>query len=94
MIKFIKKLSNDTLKNPATGQWSRKNLTGFLSFVYLVFYCTHGLVREKEVHEFVVITFASIAVACLGISSWEKANIIKPSSVEKSDQIKSEDLPS
>lgn len=94
MIKVLQKLTNDTLKNPATGQWSRKNLTGFLSFVYLVFYCTHGLVREKEVHEFVVITFASIAVACLGISSWEKANIIKPSIEKKGNEIKSEDLPS
>jgi hypothetical protein len=96
MIAFFKKLVNDTLKNPNTGVWSRKNLTGFTAFVYLIFYCTHGLIEAKEVHEFVVITFASIAVACLGISSWEKANIIQKVTKDenKTDQINADVMPS
>jgi len=92
MIEFVQTLVNDTLKNPRTGLWSRKNLTGFSAFTYLLWYCTF----ETPVHEFVVITFAGIAVTCLGISSWEKANIIQKivkDEPNKADQINPEDLP-
>lgn len=73
----IQKLVNDTLKNPATGAWSRKNVTGFSSFAYTIYYCTTGQWYDKSVHEFVVLGFLGVAVSCLGISSWEKVNIKK-----------------
>lgn len=72
---MLKQIIDHTLKNPGTGQWSRKNLTGFFSFAYAVYYATYGQVMDKPIQEFVVVSFLSVAVACLGISSWEKANV-------------------
>ena len=76
-MNWVSKIINETLKNPHTGQWSRKNLTGFSSFAYTVYYVTYGQMHEKAVQEFVVIAFLSLAATCLGISSWEKLNLKK-----------------
>lgn len=78
MITFIHTIINHTLKNPATGIWSRKNLTGFGCMVYAMGYCTYGIVMDRTIHEFVVAVFVSASLTCLGISSWEKANIKQP----------------
>lgn len=71
----MSKLIDETLKNPKNGQWSRKNLTSFLAFVFAMFYAGYGLVFEKEIHDFVVIGFLSLTASLLGISSWEKKNL-------------------
>lgn len=65
----------DTLKNPKTNQWSRKSLTGFLCMMFAMGYCTYGVVKEKEIKEFVVAIFVGASLSCLGLSSWEKANV-------------------
>lgn len=70
-----KAIVNDTLKNPSTKQWSRKNLTGFLCMVFAMVYCLYGLIYAKELQEFVVAIFVGASLTCLGISSWEKANV-------------------
>lgn len=66
------KIINETLKNPKTGQWSRKNLTSFTSFVFAMFYAGYGLLFGGEVHDFVVFGFLSLSGGMLGVSSWEK----------------------
>ena len=71
----MNKLIKDTLMNPVTGQWSRKNLTCFLSFMWAIFYSGYGLFFGKDVEEFVVIGFLSLSAGLLGISSWEKKNL-------------------
>lgn len=65
----------DTLKNPKTNQWSRKSLTGFLCMMFAMAYCAYGVAREKEIEEFVVAIFVGASLSCLGLSSWEKANV-------------------
>lgn len=75
--KEIKKLINDTLKNPRTGEYSRKNITGFLAFIVAVVYCMYALVHDKVIQEFVVALFLGTAMTCLGLSSWEKVNVTK-----------------
>ena len=72
-----KAIINDTLKNPKTQQWSRKNLTGFMSMVFAMSYCAYCTRYDKPIQEFVVAIFVSAALTCLGISSWEKANLTK-----------------
>lgn len=78
----FKNIVNDTLKNPKTQQWSRKNLTGFISMIFAMGYCAYGVAFDKPIHEFVVAIFVGAALTCLGISSWEKANI-EPKGDEK-----------
>jgi hypothetical protein len=72
-----KAIINDTLKNPKTQQWSRKNITGFICMVCAIYYCLYGLIYDKTIQEFVVAIFVGASLTCLGISSWEKANINK-----------------
>lgn len=72
------KIVRDTLKNPRTGEWSRKNLTSFFSLLYAMAYPAYGMVFDKTVHEFVVIGFLGLAGGMLGVSSWEKLNLKKP----------------
>jgi hypothetical protein len=72
------KIVRDTLKNPKTGEWSRKNLTSFTSLMFAMAYSAYGMAFDKEVHEFVVIGFLSLAGGMLGVSSWEKLNLKKP----------------
>ena len=67
----------DTLKNPGTNQWSRKNLTAVTSLFYAMWYAAHGLIFCGEVLEFVVFGFLGLAGGMLGVSSWEKFNINK-----------------
>jgi len=74
---MIQKLILETLKNPKTGQWSRKNIAGSMAFAYAVYYCTYGLWEDKQIQEFVVMAFLTFSATCLGISSWEKKNIEK-----------------
>jgi hypothetical protein len=74
----IKKVINETLKNPRNGEYSRKNITGFSCFAVSVIYCMYALVHDKAIQEFVIAIFMSASMACLGISSWEKVNISKP----------------
>lgn len=73
--KSMNKIIEETLKNPKTGEWSRKNLTSFSSFAFACTYSLIGLILEKEVHDFVVIGFLSLTASLLGISSWEKKNL-------------------
>jgi hypothetical protein len=40
-------------------------------------YSLYGMIDEKEVKEFVVIAFLSVATGSLGLSSWEKKNLTK-----------------
>lgn len=76
------KLINDTLKNPKTGQWSRKNITAAASFISLVGYVFGMPFFGHEVHDFVAATFATLTGSLLGISSWEKLNLKQNSNVE------------
>lgn len=69
------KLIEDTLKTD--GKWSRKSLTCFACLIFAMAYSGYGLIEEKEVKEFVVIAFLSVATGSLGLSSWEKKNLIK-----------------
>jgi hypothetical protein len=71
----MNKLILETLKNPKTGEWSRKNLTSFASFSFACIYSLIGLIFEKDVHDFVVIGFLSLTASLLGISTWEKKNL-------------------
>jgi hypothetical protein len=72
---WIYNIIDQTLKNPKSGLWSRKNLTGFTSFVFAMAYSAFGMAAGKEVQEFVVGLFLSVTVTCLGMSSWEKKNL-------------------
>lgn len=72
---FIQKIISETLKNPNNGQWSRKNLTCFICILFAMVYSSYGMIAEKEVKEFVVIAFLSVATGLLGLSSWEKKNL-------------------
>ena len=74
---WLSKIINETLKNPKTGQWSRKNIAGSVAFGYAMFYCTFGLIKDKQIQEFVVMAFLTFSATCLGISSWEKKNLEK-----------------
>lgn len=69
------KLWNETVKNPKTGQYSRKNVTALTSLLFAMIYSTYGMVYDKTVHEFVVIGFLSLTGGMLGASSWEKKNL-------------------
>ncbi len=71
----MSKLIDETLKNPKTGEWSRKNLTSFASFTFACVYSLIGLIFAKDVHDFVVIGFLSLTATLLGVSSWEKKNL-------------------
>lgn len=73
--KSMNRLIEETLKNPKTGQWSRKNLTSFFAFAFACTYSLLGLILGKEVHDFVVIGFLSLTASLLGISTWEKKNL-------------------
>ena len=72
------KLIDETIKNPRTGQWSRKNVTAFISIGYAIWYTATGMLLDKTVHEFVVIGFLALAGSMLGVSSWEKKNLLPP----------------
>jgi hypothetical protein len=74
---MLQDIINHTLKNPKTGHWSRKNLTGFSCIVYAMFYSTYGLFLDRPIQEFVVAIFVGAGLTCLGISSWEKINLPK-----------------
>ena len=70
--KRMNTIVDHTLKNPKTGEWSRKNLTGFTAFIYSMYYCQDCMVRGVPIQEFVIAIYTGVALACLGISSWEK----------------------
>lgn len=72
----MNKLIEDTLKTD--GKWSRKSLTCFACLVFSMGYSIYGMIDEKEVKEFVVIAFLSVATGSLGLSSWEKKNLNSP----------------
>ncbi len=76
----MKKLIRDTLMNPRTGEWSRKNLTAATSLAYAIWYTGAGMILDKTVHEFVVIGFLGLAGGMLGVSSWEKKNLTQEQS--------------
>lgn len=62
-----------TLKNPKTGQWSRKNLTGFTAFIYAMYHAAYG----TQSVEAVVGAFLMLTAACFGISAYEKKSILE-----------------
>lgn len=68
----------DTIKNPKTGNYSRKNTIAFASFIFAMAYSGIGMLCDKTVHEFVVIGFLSLTGTLLGVSSWEKKNLPNP----------------
>lgn len=80
------KLIDETIKNPKTGQYSRKNLTAILSFVFAMAYSAVGMLLDKQVHEFVVWGFLSLTGALLGVSSWEKKNLPERQKPEQQEQ--------
>jgi len=84
--KVMKQIVDHCLKNPKTGQYSRKNVAGSLSFFTAVIYCGYGTMHDKPVQEFVIVAFLTFSAACLGISSWEKANVIKADAKKESDE--------
>lgn len=79
-------LIRDTLKNPRTGEWSRKNITSFASFVFSIAYVTYCTVMDKELHEFVVLNFLALSGGMLGLSSWEKLNIKPKTTKDEGEQ--------
>lgn len=83
--KAMKKIVNECIKNPKTGQYSRKNVAGTFAFAFITAYCAYDIIIHKTIHEFVVAAYIAFAAACLGISSWEKANIIKADAKKLSD---------
>jgi hypothetical protein len=76
------KIIDETLKNPKTGEWSRKNITSMASFVSAIVYAFVGLFFNYEVKEFIFIGFLSLTGSLLGISSWEKLNLKQNKNVE------------
>lgn len=67
------KLVDDTLKNPTTGKWSRKNVTSFVSFVFAMIYSETGSYwSDGTVHEFVVFAFLGFAAGLLTSNLWNK----------------------
>lgn len=80
-IKTINIIVDHTLKNPRTGEWSRKNLTGVAAFLYSVYYCQDCLIKGIPVQVEVLLIWNATALTCLGISSWEKFQI-KPKPTE------------
>ena len=70
----MNKLIQDTLKN-ADGKWSRKSLTCLICLIFAMFYASYGMIADKQVQEFVVISFLSVSTGLLGLSSWEKKNL-------------------
>jgi hypothetical protein len=75
MLKLLNEIVNQTLKNPKSGLWSRKNLTGISCIGYAMGYSTYGLIASKTTQEFVVAIFVGAGLTCLGISSWEKKHV-------------------
>ncbi len=61
---------DDTMK--INGKWSKENLTGFTSFMFSIAYSGFGLIKGKNVQEFVLIAFLSLTAACFGITTWRK----------------------
>ena len=83
----MKKLIRDTLMNPRTGEWSRKNLTAATSFLFSMGYSLVGSFwADKQVHEFVLLGFLGLSGGMLGISTWEKKNLPR-------EEVKTEDAP-
>lgn len=80
------KLIDHTLKNPRTGEWSRKNCTAAFSVLFAAAYSGIGMLLDKTVHEFVVWGFLTLAGSMLGVSSWEKLNIKKAESSTKTQE--------
>lgn len=75
MKSIVWQIVEHTLQNPKSKQWSRKNLTSFTCLIYSMVYATGLISKDGEVHEFVVAIFVGAALTCLGISTWEKANV-------------------
>jgi hypothetical protein len=84
--KVMVEIVEHTLKNPKTGQWSRKNVTSAASFIFSITYSLVGSFwADKQVHEFIVLSFIGLTASLLGISSWEKANVVKAAAKKESD---------
>lgn len=78
----------DTLKNPRTGEWSRKNITSATSFIFAMVYSLVGSFwADKQVHEFIIIGFLSLTASLLGLSSWEKKNLKTQSQGKTEDDL-------
>lgn len=81
----MNKIIRDTLMNPKTGQWSRKNLACVTSLFYAMWYAGYGLVIGKDVQEFVIWGFLGLSGGLLGLSSWEKKNLNVNTTVKPED---------
>lgn len=86
MISEIKKINNDTLKNPS-GKYSRKNLTMFVSFLICCFigvsefivnaYCftlNYKPGNNLEINEFTFTAFLVMAGYQTGLTVFNKKN--------------------
>lgn len=75
---YMKKLIRETLMNPRTGEWSRKNLTALTCLIFSMVYSLTGSIwSDGTVHEFVVIAFLGTSTGMLGMSVWEKKNLTR-----------------
>ena len=71
----VPKIVRETLMNPKTNQWSRKNIAAFVSLVFAFTYAYIGMICDKEVHEFVFLGALGLTGYNLGLSSWEKKHV-------------------
>lgn len=72
------KIIDETIKNPKTGQFSRKNISAFLSLGSAVGYSFLPLVVPTFVpHTDIVWAFLIFSASMLGVSTFEKINLPK-----------------
>jgi len=65
------KIINDTLKNK-NGQWSRKSLTAFASFMIGISYETLFPIWGIPTKDYVFITLLTLTGSVLGLTVWDK----------------------
>lgn len=66
------KIIEDTLKNPKTGNWSRKSLTAFTSFILAIVYEFILPFWGMNTKEYVFITLVTLTATVLGLTVWDK----------------------
>jgi len=72
------KIIDETIKNPKTGQFSRKNISAFISLSAAVSYSFLPLFRPQFVpHSDIVWAFLIFSASLLGVSTFEKINLPK-----------------
>lgn len=66
------KLIEQTLKNPITGNLSRKSLTAFFSFALSIVYEFILPFWGMNTKEYVFITLVTLTATVLGLTVWDK----------------------